>query len=148
VIEITHLGSLFPAFPAEAEAIQSFSRQDYFPDAPQGQEKVRIVCVDPSKDLVAELNAFLSRSGYEVLTTRYIGDAATLVRANRPRVLICGPGMLTVSTTNETVETLRRNNPAMDVLQLPPDFHTTEAGQAGEELLSRLRALLAARASA
>ena len=96
VLEVTNLTSLFPPYTSEGEAIDAFSlterRRDHQPETPA----VKIVCVDPSKDLLAGLNALLTRSGYHVFTTQYVGEAATLAKAIRPAVVIWGPGMIGV----------------------------------------------------
>jgi hypothetical protein len=143
VIEITNLRSLFPPYGSEAEAIQAFSEREWNRDDQPETRKTRVVCVDPSEDLLAVLYALLSRAGYYVFTTRYIGDAAVLAKANRPSVLICGPGMIAVPTVPGTIEKLRQNSADTRVLQLPSDFRTAEAGQASQELLSQLSALVA-----
>lgn len=143
VIEVTNLRDLFPVYASEAEAIQAFATAEGRHGEQLKSSKVRIVCVDPSKDLLAGLYALLSRAGYEVFVTRYIGEATALARASKPTVLICGPGMITVPTASGTIEKLRQNGGGIQVLQLPSDFHTTEAGQAGEELLSHVQAVTA-----
>jgi anti-sigma B factor antagonist len=142
VIEITHLGSLFPAWTSEAQAIEAFSTAPRSQGERTESLKTRIVCVDPSMDLLAGLNALLTRSGYEVYTTRYIGEASTLTRATRPKVLICGPGMADVPTAAATIDQLRQNAD-LQILQLPSDFHTSEAGQAGQDLVSQVQSLVA-----
>lgn len=140
--EITNLEVLFPIYESEAQAIQAFwdgshdTRQDY------GQSKTRIVCVDTSSDLLAGLNALLSSAGYEVFTTRYVGEAATLVKATRPDAVICGASVMSVSTGPAAVEKFSQIGWTR-VLHLPPDFHITEAGQAGQELLAKVRSLVA-----
>lgn len=142
VIEMTNLGGVFPAYTSEGQAMDAFS------DAPRtGKDgfdtsKVRIVCVDTSKDLLAGLSALLTRSGYEVLTTRYIGDAVTLVKTMRPRLVICGPGMATVPNAGTTVENLRQAG-KLDILNLPSDYSTAEAGQAGHDLIAQVQTLIA-----
>lgn len=141
VIEITHLGSLFPTYKSEAEAIDAFSSAARNQDTRPEPLKIRIVCVDTSKDLLAGLNALLSRAGYEVLTTLYISEAATLTRATNPRVLICGPGVTSVPTAAAILDALRGSSGDLEILQLPSDYHTADAGQAGESLLSKLQAL-------
>jgi hypothetical protein len=149
VIETTHLGSLFPEYTSEAEAIVAFEQAEARP-APAGKAKLsktRIVCVDPSKDLLASLYALLSHAGYEVFTTRHVGDAAALARTSMPAILVCGPGMIAVPTASGVIEKLRRNGEGIEILQLPADFHTAEAGEAGGELLSRLQLAIAARSS-
>jgi anti-anti-sigma factor len=142
VIELTHLESLFPAYTSEAEAIESFSIPSRSQNEQSETPKIRIVCVDPSKDLLAGLSASLTRSGYEVYTTRFMGEAATLTRATTARVLICGPGMAEVSTAADILDDLRQIGD-FAILQLPSDFGTAEAGQASQELLSQLQALIA-----
>ena len=144
VIEITSLGTLFPAYASEAQAIEAFS-SSMARSQSEGQEppKTRIVCVDTSKDLLAGLSALLTRSGYEVFTTRYIGEAATLAGATGPQVVICGPGMTAVPTAAATIERIRQSGRNLRILQLPPDFHTAEAGQAGQDLVAQVQALVA-----
>jgi anti-sigma B factor antagonist len=146
VFEATHLGRLFPSYSSEAEAIRAFSRAERAErsgdDQPDAQ-RVGIVCVDPSADLLAGLNALLTRAGYEVFTTRYAGEAATLAKATRPGVVIIGPGMINVPITAEMVENIKEADGTMKILQLPSGFYTGEAGEAGQDLLSQVRALLA-----
>lgn len=142
VIEMTNLGSVFPAYPSEEQAIEAFSAAPRAGKDGFDSSKVRIVCVDTSKDLLAGLSALLTRSGYEVLSTRYIGDAVTLIKTMRPRVVICGPGMSTVPNASATVDNLRQTG-KLDVLNLPTGFYTAEAGQAGQDLVSQVQALIA-----
>ena len=142
VIEMTKLAGLFPVYASEAEAIEAFATAESRDDEQLKTSKVTVVCVDPSKDLLAGLHALLSRAGYEVFITRYLGEATALAKATKPAVLICGPGMITVPTASGTIEKLRQDG-GIQVLQLPSDFHTTEAGQAGEELVAHVEALTA-----
>jgi anti-sigma B factor antagonist len=144
VIEVTSLTSLFPHYSSEAEAVEAFSRTDRNRDDQSEISRIKIVCVDPSKDLLASLNALLTRSGYLVFTTQYLGEAATLTKAIRPTVVLCGPGMIDVSATAGIVEQLAKNDVRLKLLQLPSDFHTADAGEAAQDLLSRLKALVAA----
>jgi anti-sigma B factor antagonist len=146
-IEITHLGSLFPAYGSEAEAIGAFDEVGAGPGAISISSKTRIVCLDPSRDLLAGLYALLSQAGYEVFTTRFAGDAAALAKTNMPSILICGPGMITVPAAPGVIERLQRDGAGLEIWQLPADFQTAEAGKAGQQLLSRLQKAIAARAS-
>jgi DNA-binding response OmpR family regulator len=100
------------------------------------------VCVDASSNLLAGLSALLTRSGYEVLVTRYVGEAATLVKAIKPRLVICGPGILTLPTGPAAVEKFRQSGPDVQIMHLPSDFSTAEAGQAGADLVNQVQALL------
>ena len=147
VIETTNLGSLFPQYASEAEAVEAFETAEARPGGRPKSSKTRIVCVDPSKDLLAGLYALLSHAGYEVFSTRYVGDAAALARTCTPAILICGPGMITVPTASSVIDNLRRSGEGVEILQLPANFHMAEAGEAGGELLSRLQKTIAGRAS-
>jgi anti-sigma B factor antagonist len=142
-IEITNLRILFPPYASEAEAIDAFSSAPRTPSEPYGSSKTRIVCVDTSNDLLAGLSALLTSSGYEVFTTRYVGEAATLVNATCPKVVICGPGMKAVPTGPAVIEKIRKSSVKPQIMHLPSDFHIAEAGQAGQELLSQVRSLMA-----
>jgi anti-sigma B factor antagonist len=144
VIETTGLSRLFPPYSSEAEAIKAFSRTEQSGEGQPGAPGAGIVCMDPSMDLLAGLNALLTRSGYEVFTTRYVGGAVTLAKATSARIVILGPGMINVPTAPEILEKLKQAGGSIKVLQLASDFHTAEAGGAGQDLLSQVRALLAA----
>ncbi len=140
VIQVTNLETVFPLFATETQAIGA-QRPKHAGDE-LGLSTTRIVCIDPSSNLLAGLKAVLTRSGYGVFTTRYVGEASTLVRAIGPQLVICGPGMLEVPTGPPLIERFRQSG-RYQILQLPSDFHSAEAGQAGQELLSQVQSLLA-----
>jgi len=142
VFQVTNLLSLFPPYSSEREAIEAFSERPRSHDEVVGSSKTRVVCIDTSRDLLACVSALLTRSGYEVYRTRYVGEAVTLVNATSPRLVICGPGMLEVPTLQAAVEKLRKTWPNVQILHLPPDFPTTEAGQAGVDLVNQVGSLL------
>ena len=142
-IEITNLGILFPLYASEAQAIHAFSNTPAAPRGGHGSSKTRIVCIDTSTELLAGLNALLTSSGYEVFTTRYVGDAATLVNATGPEVVIIGAGMMAVPTGPAAVEKIRKSGGKLQIMYLPSDFHIAEAGQAGQDLVSQVRSLVA-----
>jgi anti-anti-sigma factor len=142
-LEITNLEVLFTPYASEAAAIAAFDEGSHHARHAFGSARTRIVCVDTSADLLAGLNALLTSSGYEVFTTRFVGEAATLVKATRPKVVICGAAVMTVPTGPAVMDRLRQTGSTLQILNLPSDFHITEAGQAGQELLSQVRSLLA-----
>ncbi len=142
VIELTNLETLFHPYTTEAHAIAAFASGHRTPGDSMGSTKTRIVCVDPSSNLLAGLNALLTRSGYEVFTTPRLGDASTLVTAVAPALVICGPGIIDHSTAAAIIEKFRQNA-RLQILQLPADFHTAEAGQAGQDLVAQVNSLVA-----
>jgi hypothetical protein len=141
VLAATNLIGVFHICGTESQAIAAFSGRP--PSASQTAPALRprVICVDSSSDLLAYLGAILKRCNYEVYTAKLLSDAATLVRSTRPRLAICGP------TTQESAlafEKFRQAHPGMQILILPPDFHASEAGQTGSELVERIGALLSA----
>jgi anti-anti-sigma factor len=140
VLQVTNLLRIFPICASESEAIQAFSEGRQFLQETFGGSRTRIVCTDTSSDLLAYLSALLKRSGYEVFTTRQPSDAIMFVRVTGPRFLICGPGI----QTNESAmkgfrEITSKTN--VQLLLLPSGFSTAEAGQAGIDLVDRIRLL-------
>jgi anti-sigma B factor antagonist len=142
VLQASNLISVLQTFGSENEAIAAF-RHSPLPPEELGSAKTRILCIDTSSDLLAYVNALLKRSGYEVLTTRHPSDAMTLMGAVRPRMLICGPGVAALPARDAVVERFRQSGPNVHVLHLPAGFSTAEAGQAGADLVTRVRSLLA-----
>ena len=139
VLQVTNLLRIFPIYASESEAIQAFSKGPQFREEIFAEARTRIVCSDTSHDLLAYLSALLKRAGYEVFTTRNPSDAMMFVRVTRPRVLICGAGM----QTNEfAMKGFREIDPKVQLLLLSSDFSTAEAGQAGIDLVNRVRLLL------
>jgi anti-anti-sigma factor len=139
VLQATNLLSVFHPYASEQEAIEAFSTRPKATEETPHTTSTRIVCLDTSLDLLAYLKMLLQRSGYEVFTTRYPSDAVSLVVGTKPGVVVCGPGM----RANESVlEKFGQSAPNVKLLHLPSDFSTSEADQAGSELVSRLRALL------
>jgi anti-sigma B factor antagonist len=143
VFEVTNLESLIPTYSSESEAINAFGSAPRAPGEQSGAAKLRIVCVDASSNLLAGLSALLTSSGYEVLVTRHVGEAATLVKATKPQLVIYGPGILTLATGPAAIEKLRQSGRDVQILHLPSDFSTAEAGQAGVDLVNQVRELLA-----
>jgi anti-anti-sigma factor len=142
VLEVTGLLTVLPTYSSEREAVEAFSVSGRSPQEALGSSKTRILCIDTSRDLLAYVTALLKRSGYDVLTSRYLAEAATLVNVTRPQVVICGPGVKGSPTGEAAVEKFRKSAPNVQILHLQSDFSTAEAGQAGVDLINRVRSLL------
>jgi anti-sigma B factor antagonist len=134
VLQVTNLLKVFAPYQSEREAIEAFSGARRSDSAAANPSAAKILCVDTSPDLLAYLSALLKRAGYQVSTSRYLGEAVTLVNVESPDVVICGAGI--------PVERIRPSGRGIQVLQLPADFSIAEAGQAGVDLLNRLQSLL------
>lgn len=139
VLQITKLFDILLAHSSEQEAIAAcYSRPR--PEA-MGLSPTRIVCIGTSKDLLAYLRALLTSSGYEVHTASNLTDGKTLVSATKPQLIICGEGVLGLPAGKSVVEGFRQD-PNLQILHLPPEFSTAEAGQAGVDLVNRVQSLL------
>lgn len=138
MLEATGLLKVFHTYASEKDAVDAFLEGPltYVPASPVG---ATIVCVDPSIDLLAYLNALLKRSGYEVITTKSVTDAKVLVNVKKPDVVVCGPGL---QANAFAIANLRDASPKARFLMLSPDFSTTDASHAGVDLVERLHALL------
>ena len=140
VLQATNLIKVFQPCASEKDAIAAFSsrvgtaQDSALPSAP------RIVCLDTSPEVLAYLRILLQGSGYEVFTTRYLSDAVSLAVGTKPRLLVCGPSW---HGNNAAAEKFRESAPAIQLLHLPADFSTSEADQAGRNLVDRVRSILA-----
>lgn len=140
VLEATNLLKVFQPVASEAEAVAAFSRRPQSPHESPQPSRTRIVCLDASLDVLAYLKVLLQRSGYEVFTTRYLSDAVSLA-VTKPSLLVCGPSW---HGNDSAGEKFRQSAPSVRLLHLPADFSTSEADQAGRNLVDRVHALLTA----
>ena len=139
VLKATNLLSVFSIYLTEREALASFTHRPSPRPAHSWTANTKVLCVDPSSDLLAYLSAVLKPAGFEVKSTRYLADAATLLTAMKPVAVICGPG---VQSETPAFGKFRGLEPQILFLQLPSDFHAANAAEAGFDLISRLQSLL------
>jgi anti-anti-sigma factor len=142
VLELTKLLSVLPNHSTESEAVEACYEGS--PDRATDSSRPKILCIDSSRDLLAYVRALLTSSGYEVHTAWNLADAKNLVGAMKPRMLICGAGIVALPMAAAALEKFRQSEPNVHVLHLPSDFSTTEAGQAGVDLVNRVQSLLTA----
>jgi len=141
-LEITNLHSLLATYPSEGEALAAFSKSSQTSRPRSSPSATNIVCIDPSDHLLAYLKALLKDLNVQVFTTQSVRDAATLITATRPRLIICGPGMMRLPVGEAAAEKYRQIGPDVHVMLLPSDFSTTEAGQAGGDFVDRVKSVL------
>jgi anti-sigma B factor antagonist len=139
VLKATNLLTVFHPYASEKDAIEAFSERPQASQETFGGSNNRVVCLDTSLDLLAYLRVLLQRSGYDVFTTQYLSDAVTFTKGTRTSLVIFGPGLRSKETA---VEKFRQSAPNAKLLHLPSDFSTSEADQAGVELVNRVRSLL------
>jgi len=141
VLEVTKLLSVLPTHSTEVEAIEAFGERTHHEAIEYSRTK--IVCIDTSKDLLAYVRVLLTSSGYEVHTAWNLADGKNLVSAMKPEMVICGAGIMGLPMAAAALEKFRQSYPNLQILHLPPDFSTAEAGQAGVDLVKRVQSLFA-----
>ena len=68
ILQVTNLSSVFRTFATESEAIAAFSEGSYNTEVTAHTSTKKVVCVDPSTDLLAYLNALLRRAGSDAVS--------------------------------------------------------------------------------
>jgi|tagenome__1003787_1003787.scaffolds.fasta_scaffold20947505_3 anti-sigma B factor antagonist len=140
VLRATNLHGVFCSYETEAAALVEFARGPAQVQAHAWSSNTKVLCVDPSSDLLAYMTEVLKQAGFEVKTTRYLTDATTLAGVMKPRIIVCGPGM---QASGPAFERFRRADSNVPLLMLPADFQTLAACDAGMGLVQRVNELLA-----
>jgi len=133
VLRSTKLHTILNAYDTEVDAIAAFCAPTDSVGAP-GSLDIDIVCVDPSPDVLAYLRELLRQAGYGVTTTTNVADARILIRAARPKVVLIGPEMRSLLTT-EVSDNSR-------VVELSAHFSTDDAGEAAQHVLDQVGAAI------
>ena len=139
VFTSTNLSAVFHIYASEKEAIEAFSQRRQQPHGSLHPSKPKILCVEDSAELLAYLSALLKQAGFEVFTTKNLGDAATFMRATKPAMVICGPA---TQANSPMLDKFRNTHSKVELLLLPPDFVAADASEASSSLVSRIQTLL------
>jgi len=136
VLEISHLSRLFDSHDCEDNAVASFYRSTAQVERPV-PAGCSVLCIDRNTDVVTYLRELLRRAGYDVHTTNNLRDGLILMRVTRFDLILLGAEM---SAAPATYKTFRDTCATVPVIELGPEFSTSEAGQATAELLERIAA--------
>jgi len=138
-LKVTRLASVFEGYDSEAEAIAGFYRPSRAAAAPV--LKASILCVDKSPDVLAYVREVLRQTGYGIVTAGNLADAVTLLTATHPKLVVIEAALRSDRETR-TGETFNRLADAVTVVELPADFSSHEAAEAGQQLLDQVTAIL------
>jgi len=137
ILKVTRLTSTFQPYETEAEAItdlhQSGPRQ-----ADGSLLTPDVLCLDRSPDVVAYLRALLTEAGYRVITAINFPDALILLKATRPKVVVTGADFRAGGT--RAAEEFHELAKTCALVEIPEGFSAQDAGQAGAQLISAVRA--------
>jgi anti-anti-sigma factor len=136
VLTVSRLKPVLQPFDSEGHAIVDAHQagRDSFA-APD------VLCVDQSEDVLAYVRELLRQDGRRAMTASNLPDAAILLSAMRPRVVVIGASLGAVTGTRSADE-FRRLSAGCARVELPPGFARQEAGDAAEQILASIRGFL------
>jgi anti-sigma B factor antagonist len=140
VLRITKLQAVFEQHPSEAAAIAAFYDRSG-PAATADRLASDVLCVESSPDVLAYACEVMRQAGYAVMPSGNLPDAVVLLKGLRPRALVVGSN-LRASAGTTSAEAFAALAGSLPVVELPPEFSATEAGEAGQRLLDGVRAIL------
>lgn len=136
-LTLTRLTTVLRTYATEADAIAAFYQTEPGNDLPI-RAAVDIVCILSSTDVLAYVRELLRQAGYAVMTTDNVASALTLIRATEPRVVVI-EGALRDQMTGGMPDIFKQFVENAQVIVLPANFSTDDAGEAGTRLLEDMR---------
>ena len=132
-LNVSRLSSVLATYESIDAALDAFQRPLREGAAPP-LEQVDILCVHRSTDVLAYLHQLLQRAGYGVMTATNASDAATLLVARRPTIIVIDSESRAVGMAGRFASLIGN----AQVLELPQAFSIEDAGEAGERLLNHI----------
>ena len=142
VLRATRLHSIFHPYESEADAISAAYQVTRSHD--MSPLSADVLCVDKSADVLAYIRELLKEAGHRVITAANLPDALILLTATQPKVVVIGAELRAV-TGIRAADEFRRFAEARTVIELPEQFSSRDAGEAGRQLLDEVAASLNAR---
>ena len=139
VLRITRLRTIFDAYASADDAVAAFYR-GATSRGPSDRFDTDILCVEHSPDVLAFVRELLKQAGYGVMTATNVADALILLKATRPKVVVVGADVRSSRGTG-AADTFNNLADTLPVVELPPDFSSRDAGEAGQRFLDRVLAL-------
>jgi len=135
-LSVSRLSTVLAIYEDVSAAIEAFDRPP-FENASSTRDAIDILCVHRSTDVLAYLHELLQRAGYGVMTATNISDAATLLVARKPRLIVID------SQSNAVGVSGRFGNltGATQIVELPHAFSIEDPGEAGQRLLDDIARL-------
>jgi len=136
-LAVTRLGAVLASYANESDAIAAFPRREPHTDL-QLRPAVDIIGIHSSTDVLTYLRELLHQAGYAVMTTDNITNALTLIRATEPKVVVIETA-LRERMTGGMPDIFKQFVENAHVIDLPRNFSTDDAGEAGGRLLESLK---------
>jgi len=129
-LDVSRLHTVLVSYDSVDAAVTALRGSHAASDATE-REAVDILCVHQSRDVLAFLHRVLQTAGYGLVSATNVADAATLLIATRPRVVVIDAQSRAIDMAGR-FGTLVGN---AHVIELPASFSTEDAGQASQRLL-------------
>src|SRR5262249_29179246 len=141
-LKTTKVNTILRSYESQTEAIATFSPK---PQPKKVATKADVLCVTSSADLLAYLGQLLHQSGYAVSATDNLAEAETMLATARPKFLVIDPYYSAMVSGDPALR--ERFNALIDgvsIVELPTGFATSDAGDAGRQLVKYLRSAMSA----
>ena len=143
-LKTTKVNTILKAYSSEAEALATFAPRPAKKAAP----RIDVLCVASSSDLLAYLEHLLQQAGYAVTSTNTVVEAARMLAAARPRLLLIDATLsASISGNQDLRDQFNKLIDGVPIVELPADYSTSDAGTAARTLVRHLRNVLAANQS-
>ena len=132
-LNVSRLSSVLPSYDSVDAAVAAFERPSAGGEVPS-RDEVDILCVHRSTDVLAYLHELLRRAGYGLMTSTNVSDAATLLIATKPRIVVIDAQSRAMGMSGRFGGLIGDAH----VIELPSTFSIEDAGEAGQRLLSEI----------
>jgi len=136
-LRVTHLDRVLESYDSEGDAMSAL-----YTRARTGgiaSLKADVLCVERSSDLAAYMGGVLTQAGYGVVTAANLPDALILLLATEPKVVVISADLRAAMGTH-TAHKFGRLLETRRVVELPADYSSQDAGEAGQRLLDQVGA--------
>lgn len=132
VVELTNLSGTLQLHESEEQALRALGSATVPLKKPVQTSNGTILCLSDSMDLLSCLRESLDSAGFRTQTTRTVPDAILLIRTVRPSLAIAD-----AQFTSRLAAVC--SDLGTQIISLPDDFSTAEAGEAMDSLLEEIR---------
>jgi len=132
-LNVSRLNSVLASYDTVDAAVAAFERPSGGAEAPARNE-VDILCVHRSNDVLAYLHELLRQAGYGLMTSTNVSDAATLLIATKPRIVVIDAQSHSIGMSGRFGSLIGE----AFVVELPATFSIDDAGDAGQRLLDAI----------
>jgi anti-anti-sigma factor len=132
-LSVSRLNTVLATYDDVPRALEAFQQADA-EGAEPARDTVDILCVHRSPDVLAYLQELLRRAGYGLMASTNVSDAATLLIAIKPKIVVIDRQSREAGMSGRFGSLIGNAR----IVELPPTFSIDDAGEAAQRLLSDL----------